>query len=201
MRLPGRVVVPGSAGSENVGPLREVIGGQFEPGLKWGGHRGSNGSVDWATASMSSWAVPPPNWRGPASTPGPTCGSSPNRARQRARELGRRLARGFAAGWSARSPPRTFTARPERPDRVDTATPCLPQLRLPGQPVAVLGLDQMRLFTRWRRRPSRGDWLPAHQLAQLRAVRSGGQTPSRLVALSLIHISEPTRLLSISYAV
>src|SRR5664280_2649953 len=40
-----------------------------------------------------------------------------------ARELARRLARGSAAGWSARSPPRTFTARPERPDRVDTATP------------------------------------------------------------------------------
>ena len=70
MRLPGRVVVPGSAGSENVGPLREVIGGQFEPGLKWGAHRGSNGSVDWATASMSSWAVPPPKLARPGVDPG-----------------------------------------------------------------------------------------------------------------------------------
>jgi hypothetical protein len=29
--------------------------------------------------------------------------------------------------------------------------------RRAGQPVSVLGLDQMRLFTRWRRRLSRGD--------------------------------------------
>lgn len=29
--------------------------------------------------------------------------------------------------------------------------------RRADQPVAVLGLDQMRLFTRWRRRLSRGD--------------------------------------------
>src|SRR5664280_370151 len=77
---------------------------------------------------MSSWAVPgpcafpPPNWRGPASPPGPTCGSSPNRARRRAGASPRAstitpLLNGAPLGWRSIRKNHPHTRRAAHTDR------------------------------------------------------------------------------------